>query len=343
MDNNYDFESSEPVSNGPVQNQPKNNGYVPNGYTPNNNYAPNNYGQNNGKNSGGVPLIAIIGVMAIIILGLIVYIVYQEISASKTPISDVPTTSLADKTYVEDTREDVEEDVVVDKDKDVVEDDEEVVVDKDVVTDKDSENDGDEEKEKTEDKKSDTGIIATNKSNTTNEETAELSDDWKSLEFILAGQKYKLNTDYKNLIDNGWSVDFAGLGYADGYILNKNDKTYSTTDLENEDYSDARVNIGFINLGESARDVSECQFWAISVDNTYTDTPVDFELPGGIKNGSTLAEVEAAYGIPEDENDIYISDSLGYRVYSYSYDYEIHFDLTISDTEGVTGFDYKIY
>lgn len=339
MDNNYDFESSEPVSNGPVQNQPKNSGYIPNGYTPNNNYASNNYSQNNGKN-GGVPLIAIIGVMAVIILGLIIYIVYQEISTTKTPISEGPTTSLADKTYVEDTTEEnVEEDVVVNKDNDVVEDDEDVV-DKDVATDKDSEKVEDEEKNEAEDKKSDTGIIATNKQNTT---TEELSDDWKSLEFILAGQKYKLNTDYKNLIDNGWAVDFAELGYADGYILNKNDKTYSTTNLENEDYEDADVNIGFINLGESARDVSECQFWAISVDNAYSDTPVDFELPNGIKNGSTLAEVEAAYGIPEDENDIYISDSLGYRVYSYSYDYEIHFDVTISDTDGVTGFDYKIY
>ena len=36
----------------------------------------------------------------------------------------------------------------------------------------------------------------------------------------------------------------------------------------------------------------------------YSDTPISFELPGGVKNGATLADVEAAYGKPEDENDI---------------------------------------
>lgn len=333
MDNNYDFESSEPVSNGTVQNQQKNNGYTPNGYTPNNNYTPNNYSSNNGKNGGGVPLIAIIGIMALIILALIVYIVYKEVTPKKEVNVSVQTQSTVDS-YVEDEKdeEDEEDEVVEEKEdvedvenkkenKDIVKDEEEIEEDNEITT-----PDNDE-------------VIETNNSN----ENIELSKDWKDMEFILAGNKYTLNTDYKNFIDNGWSVDFEKLGYADGYILNKNDKTYTTADLENENYEDSEINIGFINLGEKALDVTECQFWGISVDNAYADTPVDFELPAGIKNGSTLAEVEAAYGIPEDENDIYISDSLGYRVYSYNYDYEIDFEVTISDTDGVTGFEYKCY
>ena len=103
------------------------------------------------------------------------------------------------------------------------------------------------------------------------------SSDWKSGEFMIDGVAYKLNTDYKTLTNNGWYVDFEKLGYADGYILNKNDKTYSTVDLLNDKFDDAEVSIGFINLGESAKDVKECQFWAISVNNKYSDTPVNFE------------------------------------------------------------------
>ena len=36
----------------------------------------------------------------------------------------------------------------------------------------------------------------------------------------------------------------------------------------------------------------ECQYWAITVDNSWSDTPVEFVLPGGIKYGSTLEEIE---------------------------------------------------
>jgi len=170
-----------------------------------------------------------------------------------------------------------------------------------------------------------------------------VSSDWKSGEFTLDGVSYKLNSNYTDLTANGWSIDLARLGYADGYILNANDKTTSTIKLESSKFSDADVNIGFVNLGTGAKDITECQFWAITVRNSFSDTPVSFTLPGGIKNGSTLSEIESIYGKPTDPDDIYRSEELKYTVYSYDYDYQVYLKLTIYDDGGLKEFDYKIY
>lgn len=173
--------------------------------------------------------------------------------------------------------------------------------------------------------------------------TAPASGDWKSAEFTFDGKSYKINDDYTKFKANGWYVDMAKAGYEDGYILNKNQKVYSTVPFLNDNFKDANVRVGFINLGEKAVDITETQIWAITVDNKYSDTPVNFTLPGGIKNGSTLAEVEAAYGKPTDEDDIYRSEDLGYTTYTYDNDLEPELRLTIWDEGGLTKFEYKIY
>ena len=41
-----------------------------------------------------------------------------------------------------------------------------------------------------------------------------------------------------NLVDLGWTFDLADYGYENGYIMNQDDKTYATIELENPLYSD---------------------------------------------------------------------------------------------------------
>ncbi len=318
MNDDFDFESNLP-NNGPINNGPVNN-------TSMNNNGPINNGSN--KGSGGVPLIAIIGVMALIILGLIIYIIVDPKSTKDEAVNvedfayqvDDTETSFVDMENVEEVDDEVEEEPV---------DEDELNIENI----KDAQTDTNKDTEKTK-----TPIATTNSP----KEPVKLSDDWKSCEFAVEGKKYILNDAYSKFKADGWYIDLEGMGYSAGYILNKNDKTYSTIDLLNDKFEDAEVSVGFINNGESAQDVTECAIWAFGVDNSYTDTPVDFELPGGIKSGSTLAEIEAAYGKPEAD-DIYVSESLGYTNYTYSYDYSIYLDLTVYNDKGLVEFDYKIY
>lgn len=295
MSNEYDFESdvvnTEQTNNGPINNGTGNNG------------------TNNGN--GGVPLIAIIGIMALIIVGLIVYIIVDPSATKEEPVIDVQESEVIIEDSVAD--EEVEENVAAEP-----------------VIKEDEDKDENEEEIKTPIEVNDNSSV-------------ELSSDWMDCEFAIEGKKYKLNNSYKTYTQDGWYIDLEKMGYAEGYILNKNDKTYSTIDLLNDNFEDADVSVGFINRGDNAQDITECDIWAINIDNSYSDTPISFELPGGVKNGATLADVEAAYGKPEDENDIYRSEDLGYTKYSYDYDYSIYFEVTVYDEEGLTEFGYKIY
>ena len=295
MSNEYDFESdvvnTEQTNNGPINNGTGNNG------------------TNNGN--GGVPLIAIIGIMALIIVGLIVYIIVDPSATKEEPVIDVQESEviIEDSVADEEVEENVAEEPVIKEDEDKDENEDEIK----------------------------TPIEVNDNS------SVELSSDWMDCEFAIEGKKYKLNNSYKTYTQDGWYIDLEKMGYSDGYILNKNDKTYSTIDLLNDNFEDADVSVGFINRGDNAQDITECDIWAINIDNSYSDTPISFELPGGVKNGATLADVEAAYGKPEDENDIYRSEDLGYTKYSYDYDYSIYFEVTVYDEEGLTEFGYKIY
>ena len=169
--------------------------------------------------------------------------------------------------------------------------------------------------------------------------TGSVSDDWKDCEFILNNQTYKLAFDYNQIKNNGWSFNLADYGYSNGYIMNKGDKISSTIDLENSNF-DSDITVGFTNTSDGAKDILDCQIWAINVDNAFAKKPVTFSFAKGIHNGSTLDEVKAAYGEPKDT---YRSDSLGYWVYTYQDEYSKYFKLTIYDDKGVTGFTYQMY
>lgn len=332
--------------------------------------------EQNPKPKSNKGLFVVIALMAIVIVGLVGYVVYTDSQESGEKDS---TSSSKELDSEKDTDEDEEkedkkskDDKKKDsKDEEDDEEDEEDEADK-KSKDKDDEDEEDDKKDKESDEEDDDektdskkGFGKKDKETTDDKKTTESKDDskeesktdskenttatapasgdWKSAEFTFDGKSYKINDDYTKFKANGWYIDLTKAGYEDGYILNKNQKVYSTVNFLNDNYKKANVRVGFINLGEKAVDITETQIWAITVDNKYSDTPVDFTLPGGIKNGSTLAEVEAAYGKPTDENDIYRSEDLGYTTYTYDNDLEPELRLTIWDEGGLTKFEYKIY
>lgn len=164
------------------------------------------------------------------------------------------------------------------------------------------------------------------------------STDWQSMTFSLDGKSYTIPFAYSD-IKPDWSFDMADYGYEDGYILNPSEYVYSTISLENDAY-DCDFNIGIINNTSSAIDITEGDVWAASIDISWGESYPDLVLPGNLTWGSTLEEVEAAFGVPEDT---YYSESLGYWEYTYQIDYTYYFDLTIYDDKGITAFGYKQY
>lgn len=172
--------------------------------------------------------------------------------------------------------------------------------------------------------------------------SGKLSSNWDSFEFILDGKQFKMLSDYKLLADMGWTFDLADYGYEDGYILNKGDETTSTIALENEKYEDVEFWVGFCNQGDKACDIKEGQVWATSVSIEWADEYPTIELPGGITWGSTIEEIEKAYGKPKDEP--YYAESLEYYSYEYkSEDSSNGLTLTIYKDGGLKEFAYKVY
>ena len=166
------------------------------------------------------------------------------------------------------------------------------------------------------------------------------SSEWTSDQFKINGIKFSLNDNYKKYIKNGWYVDFNRYGLNE-YKLNRGDKTPSTLSLNNNKYNDAELYIGFTNLSNNSMSISDCQIWAISIYNSYTSTPVEFELPGGIKYGSTLNEIEKQYGLL-DEKSKTRSEQFGYVIYHYKKNNQ-YLDLTIYDDRGLLDMDYRHY
>lgn len=166
------------------------------------------------------------------------------------------------------------------------------------------------------------------------EKTPVIEGSWKKQTFSLAGTTYQLMGDYDELAENGWVVK-------ESKNLESKNKTYTDVAIEHEKYKDSKVKIGFINNTDADKKYEDCQYWGIEVSNDWSETPIDFSLPGGVEYGSTLKEVEEAYGKPEEEN-IYHSETLKYYEYIYEID-ETLLTLTIYEDGGVTEFSYKAY
>lgn len=85
---------------------------------------------------------------------------------------------------------------------------------------------------------------------------------------------------------NGWVIDSG----SEGAALAAN---YSTSVTYTK--GDVTINLSAANNGEAALPINECECWAL----VYKSSNLDFSFPGGITNGSTPEEIEAAYGAPD--------------------------------------------
>lgn len=182
--------------------------------------------------------------------------------------------------------------------------------------------------------------------NSYRKKNTDISDDWKDMEFIFDGVKYTLSdADYETMEECGWGFDLADYGHEDGYVLNPNDKVTGTIFLTNPDYDeDMDVMVGFINRSNKIKDIKECGIWSIDVSITFgsklLDEVPEMTIAQGITWGSTVDEVLEAFGEPESE---YRSDSLGYTVYDYTYDYEKYLKIYVFDDYGVTQISMSLY
>lgn len=167
-------------------------------------------------------------------------------------------------------------------------------------------------------------------------ETPEIEGNWKKEKFSLAGEIYELMTDYKVLEEDGWLIK----DKADK-TLKANEKIYLEVELEHEKYKDSKVVVGLINEKTEESKYQDCKYWAIRVSNDWSETPIEFSLPGGVKYGSTVEDVEKAYGKPK-EDDIYYSEVLKYYEYIYEID-ETLLTLVIYEDRGLVEFEYKSY
>ena len=168
------------------------------------------------------------------------------------------------------------------------------------------------------------------------------STEWSSGEIKIDGVKFSLKDKYKKFVKNDWTVNLEKYGYENGYILNSGDKTSTTIQLNNPKYSLALAQVGFINTSKEPTDIKNCEIWSISINNLDSLSPIPFELPGGIKNGSTQEEIFQAYGeLSEDK--IYRSDASGYTTYHYQSSYDNYLDLYVYDGQGLLEINFKSY
>ena len=163
---------------------------------------------------------------------------------------------------------------------------------------------------------------------------------WKECKFTIEGIEYQLLNSYNKFLENDWSLDLVAQGYGEGYKLDVGKKTGSNIKITKNNNLNVEVYLGLENTSENEIDITESSIYYFKLDNTYTDTPITFVLPGGIKNGNTLAEVESIYGRPQNEDYINRVDELYKTIYTY-YDNGIKFLITVDDYRGVIGFEYE--
>lgn len=190
------------------------------------------------------------------------------------------------------------------------------------------------------------GHSSSSTSSNAKKKDADISDDWKDMEFILDGEKYSLeDAPYETLQESGWDFDLADYGHEDGYVLNPNDQISSTVCLENSDYDeDVDVTVGFINRTKKIKDIKECSIWSFSCCVEYggdlLENVPEMTIAQGITWGSTADEVLDAFGEADDE---YRSDDLGYTKYTYEDDYDKYLEIYVYDDYGVTEIQMRLY
>jgi len=178
-------------------------------------------------------------------------------------------------------------------------------------------------------------IMVSNKNNNNvtvdDKNTGFSSEEWTNKEFRIDGVLYKINQDYSNFANHGWSYSID-----DEIKLEAGEKSDDTIRLSSSSYKDNSLVVGFYNSSVKTATVKDCKVYSVEVDNKDQDKPIDFELPGGIKMGSGALEITSIYGKLEEDSITY--DEVGkYSVYHYTSG-DLVLDLYIYDNGGLQKF-----
>ena len=257
--------------------------------------------EENKKKSSKVLLI-VISIITVIVIGIVIFIVAggDELFTKNNEKEDTSSSKVIDEEDEKDSKssknkddEEDEEDSKSSKNKDDEEDEEDS---------KSSKNKDDEEDE--EDSKSNTNKDDSKNSSKSN------SSKITSKEFAIDGVSYKLGVNYSELEKNGWEINLEG---ESNDKIKAKTKDYNSWELRNSKYDKDFVTVYFRNNSDKEANVKECQICEIRISNYTNDLQFKFELPGGIKFGSTQEEVKKAYGEPtvgDDEGMSYYLDDI---------------------------------
>lgn len=152
---------------------------------------------------------------------------------------------------------------------------------------------------------------------------------------VINGEKYSIYDTYNKFKARGWASE------EDDEVVEEKAKT-SIIEINHEKYKGNGILVSMINQEAKEKNISECGVWSIKIDNYKKDYPIEFILPGNIKTGSTIDEIEKAYG-KIDEDNIYRSEQSGYTKYHYKDETNSYLDLVVYDDLGLRTFTYMRY
>ena len=136
------------------------------------------------------------------------------------------------------------------------------------------------------------------------------SDDLYSYEIIINGQHYKLPCKYSEIKEAGWLL-------TDDETTELKPDSYGLTGAYLGDTNNY-MGLSIINFSNDVKQLKDCYVGYISIDFSYDkNKDIDILLPQGITIGSTIDEVEKAYGKPT-------SDYEGEYYTKYTYEAQIY-------------------
>lgn len=168
-------------------------------------------------------------------------------------------------------------------------------------------------------------------------EPTELADAaWNDMMFLMDGQLFTFDFNCNEIFDAGWTYDTDVYGLTDyqiepGIILSR------TVFLNNPNYSEGILAVGFTNTTDSTVGMDDCVVWSVELSAKDANAP-EIVLPGDVRFGMTLDEIKAIYGEPTEEERF---EDEGYTEYRYKEDAIKGLYLDFYDDGGFCKFIYE--
>ena len=153
---------------------------------------------------------------------------------------------------------------------------------------------------------------------------------WSDMIFAIEEKTYRLPFSYQDIKDEWYfNEDY---GFDDSFLTEPGEGRYCSIDLDSDIY-DMDLMVGTINSSASTKPITRNNIWAIGMSIEACKSYPSLLLPKGITWGSSLDEIKAAYGEPQEVPD-YETDT-EYCTIEYSLDYEYYMTLVIYDEGGL--------